>query len=117
VSALTALVPWTISLILRGGTLISFESLYSVILRGLKNSSFRISPGWIGDKVFGMVLMVIGNLSDTFRLNIFSVSLHLKLLIMSALCYIITRCVNSFNRKIDALIIVSYDSKIFLNFF
>lgn len=47
-SAEIDLFPWVISLILRGGTAMSFASLYSLSLSGFRNSSDRISPGWTG---------------------------------------------------------------------
>jgi len=48
VSALIARIPWTISLIRRGGTVMSFASRYCVSPSGSRNSSSRTSPGCIG---------------------------------------------------------------------
>src|SRR6266566_4238526 len=48
VLALIARSPRTISLIRRGGTLISLANRYWLMPSGARNSSWRISPGWIG---------------------------------------------------------------------
>ncbi len=48
VSGEMARLPWTISLIRRAGTLISLASRAWLMPRGVRNSSRKISPGWIG---------------------------------------------------------------------
>ena len=50
VSALIARLPCTISLMRLCGTLMSFATRYCVMPSGFRNSSRRISPGWIGGK-------------------------------------------------------------------
>ncbi len=51
VSAVMALFPFTISLILLGGTERSLESWFMLIPKGFKKSSRRISPGVIGSRL------------------------------------------------------------------
>lgn len=58
VSAVIALLPFTISLILLGGTERSLESRFMLIPRGSKKSSRRISPGFIGSRL--LCLFIIG---------------------------------------------------------
>jgi hypothetical protein len=51
VSALIPRLPYTISLIRRGGTSIALAIRYGEIPIGSRNSVSRISPGWVGAKV------------------------------------------------------------------
>jgi hypothetical protein len=55
--------PWTISLILRGGTAMSLASRYRLMPIGLKNSSRRTSPGCTG----ASRLPIVSPLSESQR--------------------------------------------------
>ncbi len=52
VSSVIPRLPWTISLIRRGGTLMPFASRYWLNPIGFKKSSSRTPPGWIGVNTF-----------------------------------------------------------------
>src|SRR5205823_2901485 len=65
VSAVMARWPRTISLIRRGGTPVSLARRYWLRPSGARNSSCRISPGWIGGNFgrgMGIPSMVVGDL-------------------------------------------------------
>ena len=65
VSAVILRFPWMISDILVWGRCVSFARRYAEIPKGLINSSFKISPGWI----FLRVSIVIFNGSQRFELR------------------------------------------------
>jgi len=64
VSAVMALFPFTISLILLGGTERSLESWFMLIPKGSKKSSRRISPGFIGSRLSFLVIIAPCNMSS-----------------------------------------------------
>jgi hypothetical protein len=57
VSAVMPRLPWTISLMRRGGTPIETASLFCVIPKASMKSSIRISPGWIGSILSASVVV------------------------------------------------------------
>ncbi len=63
-SAVTDRFPWTISLIRRCATLMLLAIRYWVIPIGSRNSSNRISPGWIGSKSLFDTLHTLMRLSQ-----------------------------------------------------
>lgn len=78
VSGVMARLPCTISLIRRGGILISLAKRYWLISIGRKNSSSKISPGWMASfhsQLFPM--------RENCRSNKFCVSLLTKLIILN----------------------------------
>jgi len=56
VSAVMARLPWTISLMRRGGTEMSRAKRHREIRCGLRNSSNRIVPGWMGLRFASMLV-------------------------------------------------------------